>query len=382
MRKDICFVCFGQCAGNIGMLFERKGYDVLFINTADADLALVGKAKHVYKIPDVSGCHQDSEKAQVVFAQQYQQIMHRINSFVTKRIVYFISSTGGGTSGMTPLAWDMFLEELKQREDAAWVKYDEACDSGQNPKAPKKQKAGLITVLPSIAESTTLNANSYNYLKQVSEIVDRERCNEQSNAANCFLLDNENSADILKLNQEFVDLFDEILRIPERHKSQRGNVDPADLEEAITTVGITVLSKMAKDVFSISGLVNELRSGKFFAQGEDCCGKYWVSSTIEEVDGLALEKEIGVPITHFKTYNDNTNLFVLSGLNFPAERISLIADRAEEYHSRPQQSNTSIFNRTVTARQLASPEPTQVAAKKTEENSVQNKLAQLRRRRG
>lgn len=381
MRKDICFVCFGQCAGNIGVLLERKGFDVLFINTADADLALVGKAKHVYKIQDVSGCHQDAEKAQIVFAQQYHQIMSRINSFVTKRITYFVSSSGGGTSGMTPLALTAFLEELKIREDRAWEAYDKACEEGKDVKAPKKLKAGLITVLPSIAESPTLNANSYNYLKQVSELVDKEQSNEQSNLANCFILDNENFTDILRLNREFVDLFDEVLKIPETHKSQRGNVDPADLEETLTAIGITVMTKFNKDDFSISSLVRDLRAGKIFVQQDDCCGKYWVSSTIEEIDSLALEKEIGVPVTHFKTYNDHTNIFVVSGLRFPAERISLIADRAEEYSQRQVQSNASVFDRTITAKQPISTAPSQ-AAGSSAENSIQNKLAMLRRRRG
>ena len=33
IRNDVGFVCIGQAAGNIGLLFEEKGYNVLYINT-------------------------------------------------------------------------------------------------------------------------------------------------------------------------------------------------------------------------------------------------------------------------------------------------------------------------------------------------------------
>lgn len=44
IRSDVGFVCIGQAAGNIGLLFEEKGYNVLYINTSSEDLALLKNA--------------------------------------------------------------------------------------------------------------------------------------------------------------------------------------------------------------------------------------------------------------------------------------------------------------------------------------------------
>ena len=376
MKKDVCFVCVGQCGGNLGSLFVQKGYDVLFVNTAQSDLALIKNAKHVYKIPGVSGCNQNSEKAQSVFAQYYDEIMSKVNSFVSKRIVYFISSSSGGTSGMTPLMVEAFLNYLKEKEDKEWEIYDRECEEGKNPKSPVKRKAGFITVLPSISETVVLNANSYNFMKQVGELIDRERASEISNLANLFLIDNENCSDILKINNDFVNLFDEVLRIPEKHKSVKGNVDPADLEEAITAIGLTVFSKLPKDDFSISALVRSVRTSPIFAQTEETVGQYWVSSTTEELDSIALERELGTPLTHYKTYNDSTNLFVFSGLNLPAERVGLIADRAEESTSVPFNQNAQLFQREVSVKSRVSE-----AVEQKPHDSIQSKLSAFKRRR-
>lgn len=401
MRNDVCFVCVGQCAGNIGSLLEKKGYDTLFINTADADLALLQKAKHVYKIPGERGCNQNPVKAQGVFAQYYREIMDKIIHFATKRIVYFISATGGGTSGMTPLMLDAYLEYLGNEEEKAWDAYDESYDAGRNPKPPVKRKAGFIAVLPALDESVVLNANAYNFMHQIGETIDRELGNQNTNLANGILLDNENNKDILKLNEEFVNLFDSVLKIPEKHKSVKGNIDAADLEDAITAVGITVFSELNKEEFSISSLVNSLRSSKIFAQSESDVGRYWLSSTIDEFDISALESELGAPIAHFKTYNDYTNLFALSGLCIPVERIDLMADRAEEYHAKEVRRNSETFNRNIDVRGIA-PKVAPPRAMRGErnrpagngngtasasgeqnpvQNSVQDKLKLIRRRR-
>ena len=403
MRKDVCFVCVGQCAGNIGSLLEKKGYSVLFINTAESDLALLQKAKHVFKVPGERGCNQDPEKAQGVFAQHYKVIMDKIHSFAKERIVYFVSSASGGTSGMTPLMLDSYLEILGQEEDDAWAEYDAVCDSGNTSiKAPEKRKAGFITVLPALDESVVLNANAYNFMRQISETIDREMGNTNSNLANGFLIDNENCKDFLKLNQDFVDLFDSFIKIPEKHKSVKGNIDAADLEDAVTAIGITVFSEVSPHGFSESNLVNAVKSSKVFAQAESDSGRFWLSSTIEELDTSALEIELGTPITHFKTYNDYTNLFAISGLSVPAERIGLMADRAEEYQVKEIKRNSDAFKRGINVRQVPRVAPprafrdtqrggddvnltqgsiTEITSKNCAEPSVQDKLNLLRRRR-
>ena len=38
MKKKISFVAVGQAGGNIGQLFEEKGFAVLYVNTSLEDL--------------------------------------------------------------------------------------------------------------------------------------------------------------------------------------------------------------------------------------------------------------------------------------------------------------------------------------------------------
>ena len=52
MKNKIAFVAVGQAGGNIGQLFEQKGYNVLYINTSQEDLDTLEKAKFKYHIPN------------------------------------------------------------------------------------------------------------------------------------------------------------------------------------------------------------------------------------------------------------------------------------------------------------------------------------------
>ena len=50
MKNKIAFIAVGQAGGNIGQLFERRGYTVLYINTSQEDLDTLEKAKFKYHI--------------------------------------------------------------------------------------------------------------------------------------------------------------------------------------------------------------------------------------------------------------------------------------------------------------------------------------------
>ena len=50
MKNKIAFVAVGQAGGNIGQLFEQKGYNVLYINTSQEDLDTLEKAKFKYSM--------------------------------------------------------------------------------------------------------------------------------------------------------------------------------------------------------------------------------------------------------------------------------------------------------------------------------------------
>lgn len=380
MRKDICFVCLGQCAGNIGQLLERKGYGVLFLNTASIDIKLLNKSVHVWKIPGAEGCNQDPEKAQGVFAQEYAAIMQKIISFAQKRIVYFVCSSSGGTGGgMTPLVLEAYLEHLAKQEEADWDTYYGKLDAGESAVAPSKRRAGLITVLPGLDESPIFNANSFNFMRSVWNLYENEVNKEHTNLASYILIDNENNSDLLTLNKQFVDCLDKILKIPEQPANALGNVDNADLENAFTTPGILTMAMLERQSFSPGELIRALKRSNIFTQLEGDSCDYWVSSTTEPLDSAALETELGIPKAYYKTFNDGINLFVVSGAGIPTERIELLADRAEERKRHRRIVNSSVFERKIEMENASTITPANKPVSTSV--SVQDKLSKLRRHR-
>lgn len=103
IRSDVGFVCIGQAAGNIGLLFEEKGYNVLYINTSSEDLALLKNAKHVYHVPNGEGCAKDRDKAKYHLANDIDHLLDLIETKVPQKNVFVVFASGGGTgSGISP----------------------------------------------------------------------------------------------------------------------------------------------------------------------------------------------------------------------------------------------------------------------------------------
>lgn len=348
MKNDICFVSVGQCGGNIGSLFTKKGFDVLFMNTAKGDLdTLQGNISYSYHIPGSKGCNQDQTKAMGILSMHVDEVLNQIFKYAKKRIVYFIFSCGGGSGGgMTPTIMELFAERLKEQEDKEWDEYMKLLDSEDEnveiPSEPIHRKIGAIVALPSLDETAQLNGNAYKCMKSLLNLVQGAITKEVPNFCNVFLLDNENSADKLRLNTEFVTEFCNFLKIPSQHHSQLGNVDEADLESAITEPGITILSILPKNEDDTQSIINSIRHNKILAGSEDKTGVYWLTSTVKPVDVTAMEKVLGAPKTHYYTFNDCENYILVSGLGFPEERLSLLADRAKEFKDTVRKSMYDI----------------------------------------
>ena len=82
MKNKIAFVAVGQAGGNIGQLFEQKGYNVLYINTSQEDLDTLEKAKFKYHIPNGEGCNKDRRKAKQLVIDDFDQIAAEIDSMI------------------------------------------------------------------------------------------------------------------------------------------------------------------------------------------------------------------------------------------------------------------------------------------------------------
>ena len=219
MKNKISFVAVGQAAGNIGKLFEQKGYAVIYVNTSQEDLDTLKKAKFKYHIPQGEGCNKDRRKAQQLVIDDFDNIAAEIESKVKADMIFVIFASGGGTgSGAGPMLIDLLIDEGKT--------------------------VGAITIIPAPDESPKSHMNSYECFSELTKI---------SGTGSCFIIDNENG-EKLELNAVFVDSLAAFLEIPEKHKSIKGNIDKAEIMETLKAHGVSVVvcSKGKADISVIS----------------------------------------------------------------------------------------------------------------------------------
>jgi cell division GTPase FtsZ len=110
MKDKIAFVAVGQAGGNIGQIFEEKGYHVLYINTSQEDLDTLDHAKHKYHIPGGEGCNKDRHKAKQLVIDDFDQIEAKIEATLMADQLFVIFASGGGTgSGAGPMLADLLI---------------------------------------------------------------------------------------------------------------------------------------------------------------------------------------------------------------------------------------------------------------------------------
>lgn len=198
IRSDVGFVCIGQAAGNIGLLFEEKGYNVLYINTSSEDLALLKNAKHVYHVPNGEGCAKDRDKAKYHLANDIDHLLDLIETKVPQKNVFVVFASGGGTgSGISPYLLNILVEKFSTDEDG---------ELSANP----AKLFSAITILPSDSEPLQPAINSYSCCKEILDI---------ENLGTVFFIDNNSMEDKMKINKVFVSELDTVLSIPALHKS-------------------------------------------------------------------------------------------------------------------------------------------------------------------
>ena len=93
MKNKIAFVAVGQAGGNIGQLFEQKGFSVLYINTSQEDLDTLEKAKFKYHIPNGEGCNKDRRKAKQLVIDDYDQIAAELEAKIKAELIFQESSS-------------------------------------------------------------------------------------------------------------------------------------------------------------------------------------------------------------------------------------------------------------------------------------------------
>lgn len=296
MNKKIAFVAVGQAGGNIGQLFEEKGFNVLYINTSKEDLDTLENAKYKYHIPNGEGCSKKRKKAKQLVIDDFDNIAGEIDSKIKADLIFVIFSSGGGTgSGAGPMLIDLLI------------------DDGRT--------IGAMTIVPSLEESVKANMNSYECFKELTSIP---------GMAACFIIDND-KGDKMELNHNFVDSFCAFLDVPERHKSIRGNIDKAEVIETLTAHGMAlVVRKAAEDSAEV---IQVLKENSFAPSEGDQVVKYITASLSGNVKMSDIERAVGTPIDNFQTFNDEETILCVSGLSYPQSRLNDVYNKVSENES-------------------------------------------------
>lgn len=293
MKNKIAFIAVGQAGGNIGRLFEDRGYSVLYINTSQEDLDTLTTAKYKYHIPGGEGCNKDRHKAKQLVVDDFDRIAAEIDSKIKQKMIFVIFASGGGTgSGAGPMLIDLLTDE--------------------------DRTVGAITIIPGENESVKSHINAYECFAELVEI---------DATAACFILDN-SKGEKMKLNPVFVDGFCSFLEIPETYTSEEGNIDKAEIEETLKAHGMAVAIRRKAD--SSAKAISALKDNIFAPIEEDRTVKYIAAALPGKVSMSDLQKAAGVPIDTFQTVSKDEAVMCLSGLSYPTTRLESVYGRVDE----------------------------------------------------
>lgn len=304
MKQKIAFIAVGQAGGNIGQLFEQKGFSVLYVNTSREDLETLDKAKFKYHIQEGEGCNKDRHKAKQLLIDDYDQIAAEIDSKIKAELIFVIFSSGGGTgSGAGPMLIDLLLDE--------------------------GHAAGAVTIVPGLEESVKSHINAYECFRELTAL---------DPMAACFILDNEKE-DKLSLNEQFAEAFTAFLRIPENHKSVKGNIDKAEIVETLKAHGMSYV--LCQPAGESAGFMASIQDHMYADMEADRAVKYIAVSLGGNVLLSDIEKAVGTPVDTFVTYNEEQTVCCLSGLTFPQSRLDLVFQKVSE--------NREVIKKNLTA---------------------------------
>jgi cell division GTPase FtsZ len=291
MKDKIAFVAIGQAGGNIGQLFEERGFSVLYLNTSEEDLSTLEDAKFKYHITGGEGCNKDRRKAKQLVIDDYDSIATEMDAKIKADIIFVVFASGGGTgSGAGPMLCDLLIDDGKT--------------------------VGAVTVLPALDESIKSHVNAYECFSELTKI---------DGLSACFILDNENG-NKLDLNKEFVEDFTAFVEIPDKIQSVEGNIDKAEIQETLKAHGMAVVLQSSPDSADV---IKKIQSNVFAPIEPDRVVKYITAAMSSEARMADIEKALGVPVDTFQTLSSGTVLCA-SGLSFPQTRLDLIYERIDE----------------------------------------------------
>ena len=299
--NEIGFIAVGQAGGNLGNQFESKGHTILYINTSRKDLDTLSDAKNKFQIPGADGAAQDRNNAQDSVIDNWDTLNIRIDEVIKEKIIFVIFSAAGGTgSGASPMLMERMIQD--------------------NP----GRRIGAIAILPGVNEPPQAQANAWSCLQELKKLDD---------TGPIFIVDNNTRKDKFTLNDEFVELFESFLRLPEI-ADKRGVTDSADLKRALDCCGCAVLAKLQQNQNSTAELLNSLENNIFAPMENDGVIEYILLSMSSYIEMEEFKSKVGEPMAIFLGYNQQQTVCLLSGLSFPDTRLDGMEKLAIEVNER------------------------------------------------
>ena len=127
--------------------------------------------------------------------------------------------------------------------------------------------------------------------------------------------------------------FCSFIEIPEKHKSEAGNIDKAEIKEVLSTPGMAVISVTPRKT-NVAQMIEDLEHSPLFAPIDTDLKnrklKYIASSTIEPLNYGALTQAFGIYYDEYHTFNQEKNIVCLSGLRMPFSTVAKSVNEDDE----------------------------------------------------
>ena len=292
MREQFGVLGIGACGGNIANLFEAKGYSTVYVNSSIEDLNSI-KGVHKLHIAGAEGAAKNRRRVLELAMESFGDIVEKIESIITQQYVLVIFSAGGGTGSGLSIPTLKYLTQIGK-----------ICIP--------------VMVLPDGHSSAKINENTYNACVELMSV---------QGLGATFLLDN-TKGDKFSINNKFVCEFDTFLTI--KNSSVHGNFDISERKLILSHPGVAVIGKLSKSRSTAPEIIESLHSGIYAEIEAKSCYYLGVITSNKSLSVNSISAELGGCYDTFIGISDATTIAIVSGLQFPKNKIIQFKNKFEE----------------------------------------------------
>lgn len=300
LKDKVMFIGIGCYGGKqVKEFVENYGYKGIAVNGSEQDLrALGGMNKYHLKNFDGFGGHR--ERA-LECLEQNPDFLDYISS-IEEEIIFLVFGGGGSTgSGNATIIAEMLLQE----------------DS-----ADKKIVCPVIA-LPSSSEPLIKHSNAYSAVQELQELQDL-------GLGATFFINNNVDSTYTCINSAFAKFLDTFLT--NDSYGELNNFDEAERIEMLKDNGAMTMSLMKSGTDSTVMLDKLARNGIFAPIENKVCEHVAIihaGNDNRDIEASSVISEVGKPQNVFEGYNGRSTLIACSGLDYPVEYVTKLAEMAK-----------------------------------------------------